>query len=63
MIKKLAIVLLVLCWTGSAFGGNIEVDPQLSNYSKQGGVKGVFIYFSPARRDKFLAHVTSSHLT
>ena len=40
MIKKLAIVLLVLCWTGSAFGGNIEVDPQLSNYSKQGGVSG-----------------------
>ena len=40
MIKKLAIVLLVLFWTGSAFGGNIEVDPQLSNYSKQGGVSG-----------------------
>ena len=40
MIKKLAIILLVLFWTGSAFGGNIEVDPQLSNYSKQGGVSG-----------------------
>lgn len=40
MIKKLTIVLLVLFWTGSAFGGNIEVDPQLSNYSKQGGVSG-----------------------
>jgi len=40
MIKKLAIVLLVLFWTGSAFGGNIKVDPQLSNYSKQGGVSG-----------------------
>ena len=40
MIKKLAIILLVLFWTGSASGGNIEVDPQLSNYSKQGGVSG-----------------------
>ena len=40
MNKKLAIILLVLFWTGSAFGGNIEVDPQLSNYSKQGGVSG-----------------------
>ena len=40
MIKKLAIILLVLFWTGLAFGGNIEVDPQLSNYSKQGGVSG-----------------------
>jgi len=40
MIKKLAIISLVLFWTGSAFGGNIVVDPQLSNYSKQGGVSG-----------------------
>ena len=40
MNKKLAIILLVLFWTGSAFGGNIEVDPQLSNYNKQGGVSG-----------------------
>ena len=40
MINKLAIILLVLFWTGSAFGGNIEVDPQLSNYNKQGGVSG-----------------------
>ena len=40
MNKKLAIILLVLFWTGSAFGGNIEVDLQLSNYSKQGGVSG-----------------------
>ena len=40
MIRKSAIVLLVLLWTGSAFGGNIEVDPQLSNYNKQGGVSG-----------------------
>ena len=40
MIKKLAIVLLVLAWTGSAFGGTLEVDPQLPAYSKQGGVSG-----------------------
>ena len=40
MIKKLAIILLVLFWTGLAFGGNIEVDPKLSNYIKQGGVSG-----------------------
>ena len=40
MIRKSAIVLLVLFWTGSAFGGNIEVDSQLSSYSKQGGVSG-----------------------
>ena len=40
MIKKLAIILLVLFWTGSAFGGNIDVDPKLSNYIKQGGVSG-----------------------
>ncbi len=40
MIKKLAIVLLVLIWTGSAFGGVIEVDPKLSTYDKQGGISG-----------------------
>lgn len=40
MIKKSAIILLVLFWTTSAFGGNIEVDPQLSSYSKQEGVSG-----------------------
>lgn len=40
MIKKLAIVLLVFAWTGSAFGGTLEVDPQLPAYSKQGGVSG-----------------------
>ena len=40
MIKKSAIILLVLLWTGSAFAGNIEVDSKLKNYSKQGGVSG-----------------------
>ena len=40
MIKKSAIVFLTLLWTTSAFGGSIKVDPQLSNYSKQGGVSG-----------------------
>ncbi|KMP12146.1 phosphate-binding protein [Candidatus Nitromaritima sp. SCGC AAA799-A02] len=38
MIKKLAIVLLVLTWAGSA--GAVEVDPKLSTYDKQGGVSG-----------------------
>lgn len=40
MIKKIGIVLLVLIWTGSAFGGPIQVDPKLSAYGKQGGVSG-----------------------
>ena len=40
MIKKSAIVFLTLLWTTSAFGGSIKVDPQLLNYSKQGGVSG-----------------------
>ena len=40
MIKKSAIVFLTLLWTTSAFGGSIKADPQLLNYSKQGGVSG-----------------------
>lgn len=40
MIRKLAFILLALCWTGSAFAGTVEVDSQLSSYSKQGGVSG-----------------------
>ena len=40
MIKKSAIVFLTLLWTTSASGGSIKVDPQLLNYSKQGGVSG-----------------------
>lgn len=40
MIKKLGVILLVLVWAGPAFGGTIKVDPQLSGYSKQGGVSG-----------------------
>jgi phosphate transport system substrate-binding protein len=40
MIKRIGIILLVLVWTGTAFGGPIPVDPQLSAYDKQGGVSG-----------------------
>ncbi len=40
MIKKLATLLLVLVWAGSAFGGPVEVDSALSTYSKQGAVSG-----------------------
>ncbi len=40
MIKKLATLLLVLAWTGSAFAGPVEVDSELSTYSKQGAISG-----------------------
>ena len=40
MMKKIGIILLVLVWAGSAFAGSIEVDPELSAYSKQGGISG-----------------------
>ncbi len=40
MIKNFGIILLALIWTGTAFGGPVEVDPQLPAYSKQGGISG-----------------------
>ncbi len=40
MIKKLSILLLVMVWASAASAAPIKVDPELSAYSKQGGVSG-----------------------
>ncbi|MBT5376579.1 MAG: phosphate ABC transporter substrate-binding protein PstS family protein [Nitrospinaceae bacterium] len=40
MKKKLTVLFLILAWTGTAFGGPVEVDSKLSSYKKQGAVSG-----------------------